>query len=45
MGFIIGNPVQDNWNIILESPLDLIEFKLGPAVQAKAMQNAKLCFK
>lgn len=38
-GFIIDNPVQDNWNIILETPCDLIEFKFGSCIQAKDMQN------
>lgn len=40
MGFIIDNPVQDNWNIISESPCNLIEFKLCPSVQTKGTQNA-----
>lgn len=40
MGFIIDKPVQDNWNIISESPSNLIEFKFCPSVQANGMQNA-----
>lgn len=33
MDLIIDNLVQDNWNIILDTPCDLIEFQLDLSIQ------------